>query len=533
MYFHLTWQKFAMMVFVCFVLYTSLAGTAQIRADRYGSTPAFASVGLALQEIWLHVRYAVEGSVLRGSQLAGAAFGFVNAERTAANSNAKAIPVLTYHRIVDESGDLNNVTAARFRDQMLTLKRAGWETITLREYLDFMNRRRELPERSFLITFDDGAKESFYPVDPLFKMLGYEGVMYVIAQAPHIAESTYYLSEPEIKRMLATGRWEIGSHSYDGHRPYSSNAQGSSAIFFADKLWIESAGRLESEAEFTKRVQEDLIRARSELESTYGVKIDTFAFPLGNETGVEGAANFPAGASITEREAAKIYTVGFLQNNNQTYTFNHPISRSFIARRIHVDYDWSGERLLEEMENGLPKNLPYEDDFSRDRGWLAAWGTLDLGRNNLSLQADRNASSASAFLDGSALWKDYSFDASARWTNGSVFLLANLVDSKTYDSCAFSEGSVRIQSMVAGNTKTLAEKRDSRVARGNDVRIGIRVHDAVIECTWNYESILEAYDTERIGGIGVQIWNPEIGTAALQVSNILVRPYAASSTNPS
>jgi hypothetical protein len=87
---------------------------------------------------------------------------------------------------------------------------------------------------------------------------------------------------------------------------------------------------------------------------------------------------------------------------------------------------------------------------------------------------------------------------------------------------------VRVQRTANGETKILAEKKDSRITFGNNRRPGIRVHGSVIECTWNYESLVESYERPQTSGIGVQVWNPELGTASLQVSEILVRPYATS-----
>jgi len=527
MYLDLSIRKIGILTFIFFVLLWGVFLTFDVKDRRYGSTPPFASVGLAFQEVSLRAWYALESGMWRTSQTASAAFAFLAGWPTESHSsrNARAIPTLTYHRIVGSQNDLNNVTVANFKDQMLTLKRSGWESITLKEYREFIAGERDLPEKSFLITFDDGAKESFYPVDPLFEVLGYEGVLYVIASAMYTLESTYYLSPVEIQRLLDTGRWEIGSHSYDGHQPYPTDREGNGGIFFADKLWREKEARLETDEEFTVRVREDLVHARSTLETAYDRSVDTFAFPLGNETGIEGASNFSEGAAITEDQAERVYSLGFLQTPPHRYSFNYPAESSFIAYRIHVDHDWDGKRLLQEMENGIPKDLPFEDDFSTDRGWLPAWGELDLGKNNLSLTADGDASSASVFLDGSKLWQSYSFNAAMNWQSGSVFLLADVVNSKTYHSCAFSDGIVRLQSTVDGETKILGEKRDSSISHGNDIRIGIRVRGSVIECLWDYRSILEAYERPRTGGIGIQVWNPELGTAALTVSDILVQPF--------
>lgn len=533
MYTAFTPRKILALSAVVLVMTVAVSTTITAKKWLFGSTPFIYSFELAAIYVLDSVR--AEVAHLSRRALAGAAFARFGAPTTSAASGqaARAVPVLTYHRIVSDMSDVNNVTKSLFADQMQTLYDAGWRTITLEEFQAFLAGEHDLPEKSFLIAFDDGAKDSFYPVDPIFRALGFEGVSYIIVEPSKTRESTYYLAPEEIRRMLATGRWEIGSHSYDGHRPYAVDAQGAPGIFFSSRLWLPNERRVETPEEFKARVRDDLARSKAELETTYDVPIETFAFPFGNETNIDGVENFPEGAHLTVEEAARIYEIGFVQTDTQKYSYNYPGIEPFLARRIHVHHDWDGARLLRELEKGAPKTLPFEDDFADDRGWLPAWGSLERGRNNLVITADPGASSASTFLDGSALWDDYSFDAALTWESGHVLLLADVVDAKTYDACAFGDGVVRIQSTSSDETRVLAEARDERMTYGENVQLGIRVHDSVIECLWNYGSVVEAYERDRMGGVGIQIWNPALGTAQLQVSAIIVRPFTgATSTAP-
>lgn len=538
MYLDLSTRKLTVVGTIVAVLFLFVYATYSAKMDLFGTTPFFYTINVGS-------RYALE-SLMAGigkSRLFASAAGAFGSESGRADDGSRAagIPVLTYHRVVEDANDVNNITVSRFREQMTTLKDAGWHAVSLTDFEAFMRGEKELPEKSFLLTFDDGAKQSFYPVDPILKSLGYHAAIYIIVESSYTPESTYYLSPEEIRWMLKTGRWSIGSHSTDGHRPYPTSADGGEAIFFADRIWNADAGRIETPEEFETRVQRDLADARTSLEKTYGVPIDTFAFPLGNETGIRGANNFPEGAEITERTARTLYTWGFVQTNNQDYTFNFPrtttahfnpsfpftserLASDFLVHRIHVDYDWDGARLLSLMENGRAKTLPYEDDFLTNRGWISAWGSLETGRNNLQIAAEPSITSASTFLDGTALWNAYSFDASVNWNGSHLSILADVVDSKTYHSCAFSEGVVRLQRTIDGETTTLAEKQDSRIAHGTAVHPGIRVHGSVIECTWDFASIVEDYSRSFSGGVGLQIWDPQPGTARVQVASVIARP---------
>ncbi len=468
------------------------------------------------------------------------ALEFATLDTRASTGSARAIPVLTYHRIVSDGSDVANTTRSRFKDQMAALKRAGWETVTLEEFESFMRGERTLPDKSFLLTFDDAAKDSFYPVDPILEALGYEAVNFVIVESSNIPRTVYYLNPKEIKRMIESGRWSIGSHSYDGHRPYPVDASGQTGIFFADRLFRESEERLESNTEFRERVHADLVLAKEELEKTYGVPINSFAFPLGNETGINGANNFPEGSAITEEEAKSVYEFGYLQLASQHFTTNlprvnasstPPMPSDFLVYRIHVDYDWDGARVLEILENGRAKEIPFNDDFSENRGWINTWGSIDLGRNNFVLRATEDGTSASAFLDGTSLWDDYIFDLSAEWNQGHLIVLADVTEGSTYNACVFSPGVVHIQSTVRGVTETLAEVRDPSIGYGENVRAGVRVHGAVIECAWDFNSIAEAYSRPFSGGIGIQTWDENEGAAELRVSEVIVRPYATSTNN--
>lgn len=449
--------------------------------------------------------------------------------------NARAIPSLTYHRVVSDSSDVNNITTSRFKEQMSTLKAAGWESITLEEFERYMRGELELPEKSFLLTFDDGTRESFYPVDPILDALDYEGVNFIIVESSEIKKTIHYLNPREVDLMLSTGRWAIGSHSFDGHRPYRVDLDGNTGIYFADRIWKNSENRLETPEEFRERVSTDLTKAKSELERIYGGAIVSFAFPLGNETGMNGANNYPEGAAVTEELARRVYEFGFVQTNRQQFSANvprtsmssttEPVSDPFLVYRIHVDYDWDGKRVLEELHNSLPKDIPYEDDFSNNNGWIAAWGNLELGRNNFVLAAGKENTGASAFLDGTQLWDNYSFDVALNWQSGHVLVLGDVVDSATYHSCTFALGEVRIQETRNGESKTLAQIKDPRITYG-DMTTGIRVHDQVIECTWQFQSIAEVYSRDFTGGVGVQTWAENKGDAQVRVSSVIARPYS-------
>jgi len=525
MYFHFPLNKFLLLLFAALILAVAVLFTFDFKRYLYGSTPFFPSVGLFAQEISGDFGYVVRRvgkGILKIGERGLAALGIMNATASSPPTGpAKAIGVLTYHRVVDFP-DNSNVPRELFADQMKKLYNAGWRTITMKEYQAFMAGKLEVPEKSFVITFDDGAKGSFYPVDPILKEYGFTAISYIIVTSSEKPKSTYYLSPEEIKRMLATGRWEIGSHSYDGHHSYPIDPVNTQGNFFADKLWNFEADRLETPAEVAERLYSDFKNSRTFLEERYGVTVDTFAFPFG-ETGFITAGNYPEGISVSHEQAEKVYNYGFLQAHGDDYRFNYQKYPAFLAKRIHVDHDWDGTRLLSIMEGGNPKSLPFTDNFAVNRGWISSWGTVDAGWGSLILQSNDETSGASTILDGSLLWDEYEYNITADWESGFPFLLADVENSKTYTACAFSQGKVRLQSARGGSTVVLGEVSDPSINYGNGVNFGIRVLGNTAACVWDGKVLLRVSNLpDRSGGIGIQTWNPDVGTARLTIHGISV-----------
>jgi len=120
-------------------------------------------------------------------------------------SPAVSIPVLLYHGAIkepepDDTGV--NITEEIFQNHIFALKQAGYETINTDQLLAFMRGELALPERTIVISFDDGRYDSYEPVDPLLKLMGYEAVMFIISSYSLLDNpSDYYLDADDILRM--------------------------------------------------------------------------------------------------------------------------------------------------------------------------------------------------------------------------------------------------------------------------------------------------------------------------------------------
>ncbi|MFA4887556.1 MAG: polysaccharide deacetylase family protein, partial [Candidatus Nanoarchaeia archaeon] len=185
---------------------------------------------------------------------------------TPSQERARSIPVLAYHGLAKQDYK-SDVLVENFKKQMFMMKREGYQTITLEEFYEYRLGKRELPEKSFLLTFDDGIKSSYYGADPVLKALDYTAVMFLISKYS-LGESDhpYYLSKSEVKKMLKTGRWEVQAHARDAHSLVQIDKAGAKANFFGNKMWLADEDRIETEEEYTARVSREFVNVRKDIE---------------------------------------------------------------------------------------------------------------------------------------------------------------------------------------------------------------------------------------------------------------------------
>lgn len=442
-------------------------------------------------------------------------------------SKADSIPVLLYHGII-ENPDGSNILLKDFKDQMFALKKAGWQTISIEDFYAFMRGEKQVPDKSFLLTFDDGRKDSYYPVDPILKVLDYNAVTFIITKysVGDGSGSNYYLSKNELKRMIKSGRWEIEAHTREGHDIYKISQNGERGHYYTNKLWLDNENRLETEEEFMGRIKSDFISAKSDVERELGVKVMSFAFPFGDFG--QNSVNFPEAKPIVLDFVKSVYPMSFYQVwPGKGFSFNYP-NEDMLIKRIDVKADWSAEALLTLLDAGKEKSLSYSDNFERYNGWIKSWGNLTFENNSMVLSATDLNNSGFVFLDGSRLWKNYSFSAKIDWLKGrNVSLLVRYKDNENYAVCNFSDGEVRIEQRLNNKNRVMVEvKQDFNFNESkNDLNLKIKVNKDKIECFLNDEIVAYAYYLSPVlsnGGIGFKTWDPQTNNSELIIKEISV-----------
>jgi biofilm PGA synthesis lipoprotein PgaB len=195
------------------------------------------------------------------------------------------IPVLTYHGIADEGGRYT-VTPHEFAAQMAGLHQAGFHTVSDRQFAEYLTGRPvRLPVRPIFITFDDGIKSLWTRADLVLANYGYRGTVYLITGRVG-TKQPYYLTWQEVDKMRRTGRWDFGSHTRNGHVRLPINDRGSVGPFMTNELWLPDQHRVETLAEYRRRVVSDLDGSIGDMAAHHLPHPAGFADPFSGTTGV-------------------------------------------------------------------------------------------------------------------------------------------------------------------------------------------------------------------------------------------------------
>lgn len=423
---------------------------------------------------------------------------------------AESVPVLLYHGILNMT-DGSNIDLDTFIDQMTTLKNAGYQTVTIDDFYSFLKGEKKLPNKSFLLTFDDGRKDTYYPVDPILRALHFNAVMFAIEKFSLLDANNYYLTKSELQAMEKSGRWEIESHTRT-HRNLETVPQS--------------------------ELGNEIIGSKEGLEGLLGKSIIAFAFPFG-ELGQEST-------NISQRSvmsiAEKAYAMSFFQFfTTKRFTQNYPVPSQnghYLVRRISVLPEWSGKNLLSTIHQGEAKPIPFNPKLTNGDGWInTLWGEMAFENSHLMVRANPGGTGSVIILDGSHEWKDYQFSTNLLWHGGSnLYLWARYQDDENYTSCNFGNDLVHVEETVGGVTNVIKgnEVTNENLLKQNSFIASIRVYGRTVECLINGHVLAKTEFLDKHlsrGGIGIKVWDHVNGTSALEVTRVLVESIAFSSTS--
>lgn len=219
------------------------------------------------------------------------------------------VPILYYHSVLpDAEVDTPNevtISPEKLREELMLVKELGYTTLTMSEFTAYINDNKPIPEKSILITFDDGYTDNYAHAFPILKELNMKATIFMIASQ---VDSGYYMSAAQLREMSDYGI-DIESHT-DNH-------------VYLDTL------------SYDQQLKE-LKDSKEKLEKILGKEVTSIAYPYGNYNEDTKKATIAAG-----------YTFGFTTNKGLAKRINNKVE----LNRIYVSSNYSLELFKERLLN--------------------------------------------------------------------------------------------------------------------------------------------------------------------------------------
>lgn len=195
----------------------------------------------------------IVASILAGAML------FFTPSVTEAQEDAHA-SILLYHHVSDRTPRVTSVTADELREHLTYLRDNDFTVIDIRDAIAAAQGRKEIPEKSVVITFDDAYQNIYTNGWPILKEFDVPWTLFVTTD-PIGQTAGQYMSWDQIRDLHNDGV-VIANHSLDhAHLPRRAD-------YASETAWLE-------------RMRENILGAEAKIKEEVGVSYKLFAYPYG------------------------------------------------------------------------------------------------------------------------------------------------------------------------------------------------------------------------------------------------------------
>ena len=173
------------------------------------------------------------------------------------------VTVLCYHHVNCGSAGDYSVTEEQLSAQIDALLGAGFSFISSSQLDAFYSTGTPIPEKSALITFDDGNYDVYEYAWPLLKKRGIPFTFFVYPSIIRLGHARHCVNWDDLRAMAADELVTIGSHTYD--HPFLTKPP-------AD---------VTDRAKYDKWLQREIVESKAVIESRVGKPVTELAVPFG------------------------------------------------------------------------------------------------------------------------------------------------------------------------------------------------------------------------------------------------------------
>ena len=250
------------------------------------------------------------------------------------SKRGQSIPVLMFHHIAQEGNGGAVLAYDHFKEDITALHNAGFNTITIKQLIDYVENGTALPSKAILITFDDGYTSNLELAAPILEEYGMNATIFVIGIdagetiSPVTGQelSPPYFALKDAKPFIDSGVLAIQSHTYNMHGEPADGYSVRKGVMPYDK---------EDKEEYKSAFENDISLMKEKLKNELGVDLYAMAYPYGLAC--------KESESISESMGIK---VTFTTQYGTNYVRVGEPETIRLMKRIGVGDDFTGESLV-------------------------------------------------------------------------------------------------------------------------------------------------------------------------------------------
>ena len=179
----------------------------------------------------------------------------------AGSTRTSRLPILMYHSLSDNPEHevppyyRTSTDPLIFRQQMRFLAAEGYKTMDLTQVISRLQNERSFPEKTVVITFDDGLKDFYLQGFPIIKELGFQATVFLptalIGDERRSFKNNECLTWAEVRELRKAG---IGFGSHTVNHPQLKDLTG-------------------------REIEGELVESKARIEQELGEPMSLFSYP--------------------------------------------------------------------------------------------------------------------------------------------------------------------------------------------------------------------------------------------------------------
>ena len=259
-----------------------------------------------------------------------------NATKAAIEIPDNLFVTLTFHDVRDDVArigdkDVYAISTKNLAQYFAWLQQEGWHPIRLKDVWQARQKKKSLPPKSVLLTFDDGALSSYSHVYPLLKQYNFPAVFAIptswingnTKDAYEAYGKNNLMNWDQMREMQQSGLVEFASHSDSMHKGILANPQKNMQPAAITREYFPKLQKYESDQAYQERVVEDLKKSKEILDFELGINTQGVFWPYGAVTkeSEQLAAkaglpmSFSLGSMSTFADSGKTYQRALVMDN--------------------------------------------------------------------------------------------------------------------------------------------------------------------------------------------------------------------------